>query len=77
MRNLHTRSLPVLAGTLLLCLFNRQPAFARGSQVGHDDPWNSEHINRLPSEVRDAVIICAEICRAPVTISRPILIVHR
>jgi len=56
MRNLHARSLSVVAGALLLCLSNRQPPFSRGSQVGHDDPWNSEHIDRLPPEVRDAVI---------------------
>jgi hypothetical protein len=52
----HARPLPIVAGALLLCLCNRQPALARGSQVGHDDPWNSEHIDRLPPEVRDAVV---------------------
>jgi hypothetical protein len=31
---------------------SNRPALARGSQVGHDDPWNSEHIDRLPPEVR-------------------------
>jgi hypothetical protein len=50
------RALPILSGALLLCLCSQPPAFARGSQVGHDDPWNSEHIDRLPPEVRDAVI---------------------
>jgi hypothetical protein len=37
---------------LLLLTFANRPALARGSQVGHDDPWNSEHIDRLPPEVR-------------------------
>jgi hypothetical protein len=41
------------------------PAFARGSQVSHDDPWNSEHIDRLPPEVRSAVIqMCGSAPRA-------------
>jgi hypothetical protein len=38
---------------------------ARGSQVSHDDPWNSEHIDRLPPEVRNAVIhMCRDSPRA-------------
>jgi hypothetical protein len=31
-------------------------ALARGSHAVHDEPWNSEHIDRLPPEVRDTVI---------------------
>ena len=45
----------IAAGTLLLLLCNQPHTLARGSQVGHDDPWNSEHIDRLPPEVRNAV----------------------
>jgi hypothetical protein len=50
----HERFLAIAAVLLLFC--NQPLAFARGSQVGHDDPWNSEHIDRLPPEVRNAVI---------------------
>lgn len=60
MWTLHTRLLAIAAVTLLLN-FPNQRAFALGSQVGHDDPWNPEHINRLPPEVRNAVVrICAD-----------------
>ena len=48
--------LSAIAATIVLFSFADRPAFARGSQVGHDDPWNSEHIERLPPEVRNAVI---------------------
>ena len=51
----YTRRSPIAAGILLLLLANQPPTFARGSQVGHDDPWNSERIDRLPPEVRSAV----------------------
>ena len=51
----YTRRSPITAGILLLLLANQSPTFARGSQVGHDDPWNSERIDRLPPEVRSAV----------------------
>ena len=37
---------------LLLLTFANRPALARGSKVERDDPWNSEHIDRLPPEVR-------------------------
>jgi hypothetical protein len=58
----HTRFSVIAAGTLLLLLCNQPRALARGSQVGHDDPWNTEHIDRLPPEVRNAVI---RMCRDP------------
>ena len=58
MLTFHTPFLTVAAGSLLL--FTSAPhALALGSQVGHDDPWNPEHINQLPLEVRDAV---AQMC---------------
>lgn len=56
----HAR-LSAIVATILLLGFDYRPAFARGSQVRHDDPWNSEHIDRLPPEVRNAVIqMCAD-----------------
>jgi hypothetical protein len=48
--------LSAIAATIVLFGFADRPAFARGSQLGHDDPWNSEHIQGLPPEVRNAVI---------------------
>lgn len=56
----HERLSAVAAGIVLLLLCDL--AFARGGQVGHDDPWNPEHIERLPPEVRNAVI---RMCRDP------------
>jgi len=50
------RLLAIGAGTLLLLHCNGTCALARGSLATHDDPWNSEHIDRLPLEVRNAVI---------------------
>ena len=52
----YTRFSPIAAGVLLLLLADQPPTFARGNQVGHEDPWNSERIERLPPEVRSAVI---------------------
>jgi hypothetical protein len=54
MRTFHTRL--SIAVAILLVGFANRPAFARGSQVLHDDPWNTEHIERLPPEVRNAII---------------------
>jgi len=56
---LHAR-VSAVAAILLLSCANQSPTFARGSQVGHDDPWNPEHIDRLPPEVRYAV---SRMCR--------------
>jgi hypothetical protein len=58
----HARLLAIAAGIVLLLLCNQPVVLARGSQVGHDDPWNSERIDRLPPEVRNAVI---RMCRDP------------
>ena len=56
---------PIVAGILLLLLANQPRAFARGSQIGHDDPWNSERIDRLPPEARSAVNrMCGNAARA-------------
>ena len=36
-------------------------AFARGSRSNADPPWNAEHIDHLPEEVRRAVIrLCGQ-----------------
>ena len=52
--------LSAIAVAILIVSFADRPAYARGSYVGHDDPWNSERIDRLPPEVRNVVIhICA------------------
>ncbi|HLG84426.1 MAG TPA: hypothetical protein VKY22_25740 [Bradyrhizobium sp.] len=47
----------VSAMTCVLLLIACAPssALARGSGL-HDAPWNPEHIDRLPPEVRDAVL---------------------
>ncbi len=64
MWTLHVRLSAIAAAILLLSLTN-QLAFARGSQAGHDDPWNSDHIDRLPPEVRSAVTrMCGNAARA-------------
>jgi hypothetical protein len=49
------RFLSLVAGALL-GMQGPAPALARGSQVSHDAPWNSEHIDHLPPEIREAVI---------------------
>lgn len=58
----HERPSAIVVGIVLLLLCNPPPASARGSQVAHDDPWNPEHIEHLPLEVRNAVI---RMCRDP------------
>ena len=45
---------------LLLVLCAQSGALARGG-FSHDDPWNPEHIDRLPPEIRNSVIhMCSE-----------------
>ena len=58
---LQTRPSAIAAAILLLGPAN-QPAFARSSHAWHDDPWNPEHIEQLPPEVRNAVI---QMCGGP------------
>jgi hypothetical protein len=58
----HERLLAIAVVVLLLCSAGKPSAFARGSQVLHDDPWNSEHIDRLPPEVRSVII---RLCKHP------------
>jgi hypothetical protein len=44
-----------LATMLLGLAGNLSTAFARGSLGNSDPPWNAEHIDHLPEEVRKAV----------------------
>ena len=45
-----------MAAALLLSFIEHlSPAVARGSLGGGDPPWNAEHVNRLPAEVRKAL----------------------
>lgn len=54
-------SLSAIGAAILLLGFANPPAFARASQVGHDDPWNVDHIDSLPPVVRNAVMhMCAD-----------------
>jgi hypothetical protein len=50
----------IAVGVAVLSFGNQPIALARGSQSGHQDPWNSERIKRLPPEVRNAVIRMCE-----------------
>ncbi|TWA97247.1 hypothetical protein [Bradyrhizobium stylosanthis] len=52
---------PAIAACVSLVFVSTPHAFARGSQGGYDAPWNPEHIDRLPLEVRNAV---AHMCRS-------------
>lgn len=45
----------------VLALSSPHPAAARSAGTGHDDPWNSEHIDVLPAEVRQYI---AQICKS-------------
>ena len=51
-------SIPSLSAPciLLLAVFAQSSAFARAGTFSHDEPWNAEHINRLPPEVKNSVI---------------------
>jgi hypothetical protein len=49
-------TLPKLAASLAFVALSAQSsALARGG-FPHDDPWNAEHIDRLPPEVRESVV---------------------
>jgi hypothetical protein len=51
----------VLAVALLGLVGHKSAAIARASQTSHDPPWNSEHIARLPEEIRQALIrLCGD-----------------
>ena len=56
METYRARRLGIAIAALSILLCGQSGAFARGSQVSHDAPWNSEHIDHLPPEIRAAVI---------------------
>ena len=45
-----------ISAILLLMLFAQSSALARGGGTSHDEPWNAEHIDGLPPEVRHSVL---------------------
>ena len=49
---------PLLSATyfLLLVVCAQSSALARGGGLPHDEPWNPEHIDSLPQEVRNSVL---------------------
>ena len=53
---------PVLVVGALLPSVHRMPAVSRGSTVNRDDPWNPQHIDDLPIEVREYIV---RICHGP------------
>lgn len=56
---------PAIVVGIVLLFVGVPHALPRGSQVGHDDPWNSEHLDRLPREVRSALTqMCGNSARA-------------
>ena len=61
MRTYHWIS-AITAGVVLLLLCSKTDSLARGSSIGHGDPLNSDRIDRLPPEIRTAVI---RMCRDP------------
>jgi hypothetical protein len=72
MRTFHMRHSAIAVGLALLSSCNQPIALARGSQIVRDDPWNSERIEFLPPEVRNASSACVKIMhRAPVATLRP------
>jgi hypothetical protein len=44
------------ACVLSLVLFGPSDTLARSAGSAHDGPWNSEHIEQLPPEVRSAIL---------------------
>jgi hypothetical protein len=50
---------PLLLG-LAIALGSQLPAAGRSAGTGHDDLWNSDHIDLLPIEVRQYI---AQICK--------------
>ena len=60
MRKRKLHKLSVLAiGLVLQVICFQGTATALGSSSSHDDPWNPDHVDRLPVDVRNAVLrIC-------------------
>lgn len=60
MQTIQMRHSAIAAAIALLSFCNRPIALALGSQIVRDDPLNSERIEHLPPEVRNAVIRMCE-----------------
>jgi hypothetical protein len=59
------QSRAITTGALLSFIYPMSAAVARGSAATADHPWNPEHINQLPAEVRNAVShLCGPSLRA-------------
>jgi hypothetical protein len=56
-----SRFLLYAAGSLALCAASFSPGLSRASQIGRDDPWSAERIERLPPEIRGSL---AHMCRS-------------
>ena len=55
-RKPHSFSSLSAACLLSLALCAQSSALARGGGFSRDDPWNSEHIDRLPPEVQNSIL---------------------
>ena len=60
MQIVHMRHSAIAAAVALLSFCNQPIVLALGSQIGRDNPLNSERIEHLPPEVRNAVIRMCE-----------------
>jgi len=57
--------LSAISAEIVVLLLCNQPQAGSRQPGGHDDPWSSERIDRLPPEVRTAVIrMCRDSPRA-------------
>lgn len=56
---------------LLLVACTQSNVLARSGGLSHDSPWNPEHIDSLPPEIRDSVLHSAGPGRTQRTILRP------
>lgn len=55
----------IATALLLNCVCQMSPTAARGGAATADHPWNSEHIDQLPAEVRSAIShLCGPSSRA-------------
>jgi hypothetical protein len=54
--------LALIAVGLLAIISHLQPAFGRAGGMHAEDPWNPQHINGLPPEIRN---VLGQMCAAP------------
>jgi len=51
----------LIIGLSIHLVCNQPSSFARASAVLHDEPWNRDHVDQLPSDVRYFVVhMCRE-----------------